>query len=251
MAGENIALITGAGAIENAWNPIIRALQTLYTSDFQLNINGANSALADIVYLSKYFGSDNDKLRELYNDIKLKISANLIQSELSGEIVARAELIQIINDYIVAQNNNLLHITTNWDSTIENAINDAKYPDSFKFSERITGIYLHGKASVPESLYLPSEVSKETYRDEKQIDQYQNLHAHAGVLLMDCHRAIIYGLSLDPLDAELLNTISVGLVGSSVLKEIIIVNPEFDIVYQRLRAHFVGVKPPKITHWLM
>lgn len=34
---ENVALISGAGAIENAWKPIIRILEPEYKFDFDID----------------------------------------------------------------------------------------------------------------------------------------------------------------------------------------------------------------------
>jgi hypothetical protein len=244
MATENIALIVGAGAVENAWKPVIRALQPFYPNDFQLDGNGANSLLANLVY---YMRLKPERATELYQNVKRKIAEHIIESEKNGELKARPELFEIINEFIAIPNNNLLPITTNWDSTVVSAINDYEYVNHFKFSERLPGIYLHGKATEPDSLYLPSEVSNENYRSPNQLENFKIAHAHAGDLLSDCDRAIVYGLSLDPLDAELANTLIVGLGESSRLKEIIIINPEFDIICQRIRVHCIGMKQPIIT----
>lgn len=45
---ENVCLITGAGAVENAWKPIIRILEPGYKFDF--DIDCCNSFLALMVY---------------------------------------------------------------------------------------------------------------------------------------------------------------------------------------------------------
>ena len=248
MANENVALIVGSGAVKNAWNPVIRALQTYYPNDFQLDKNGANSFLANLVFLRRYFElKKSDKAEELYKNVKRKLSDNIVESERNGEIKAQPALRQIINRFIVEPKNNLLPITTNWDSTIMNAINSYEYPNAFKFSERLPGIYLHGKATEPDSLYLPSEIGDESYRSEQHRSEYRIGHAHTVKLLSDCDRAILYGISLDPLDAELANMLALGLGESKKLKEIIIVNPDFNGVCQRIRAHFIGVPLPNIV----
>jgi hypothetical protein len=246
MATENIALIVGAGAVENAWNPVIRALQTLYPSNFKLDGNGANSLLANLVY---YMRLKPERAKELYQNVKRKIAEHIIESEKNGELKARPELFEIINEFIAVPNSNLLPITTNWDSTVVSAINDYEYVNHFKFSERLSGIYLHGKATEPDSLYLPSEIGDESYRSEQQKTDFREIHAETVKFLLDCDRAILYGISLDPLDAELTATIFNGLAESERLKEIILVNPDFDTVSQRIRVHFIGSNQPVVTPW--
>jgi hypothetical protein len=61
MARKNMitALIVGAGAVENAWRPVLRALQPYY--DFPLTEDGANCILARLIYLLRWYACDNSE----------------------------------------------------------------------------------------------------------------------------------------------------------------------------------------------
>jgi len=59
-------------------------------------------------------------------------------------------------------------------------------------------------------------------------------HVTVANTIADCNRTILYGLSLDPLDAELLQILSIGW-DSPNLKEIIIINPDHKRVANRVK----------------
>jgi hypothetical protein len=62
---------------------------------------------------------------------------------------------------------------------------------------------LHGRLSEPESLYLPSEMRCEPYRDKPATRALDALHAAAMCHLERADRMVVYGVSLSPLDVEL------------------------------------------------
>lgn len=245
---ENIALFVGAGSIENAWKPIISALQPFHSGKFELNSDGANSMLANIVYLqrfnSKNIGSSKNEIsKELLSSIKTRICKELEIAQNNGTIFARKALIRILEKFVVATDNRLLLISTNWDEVIENEIN--KLP----FISKLEAFHIHGKLDNPEGIYLPSEIGREPYRSEEQQIKFDSMHGTLVNLIKKCHRAIFYGISLDPLDAELSTVVTSGLIRTD-LKEIIIIDLKPEIVAQRLKVHYIGREIPKMTGYL-
>src|SRR5215472_6900473 len=85
------AIIAGAGAIAGAWAPVLKALQSYY--DFPLTIDGANSFLARVVYLLRWYAlMDNDFGRtqlkrhlEFTNEIKSSIARELRSAQEQGQ----------------------------------------------------------------------------------------------------------------------------------------------------------------------
>jgi hypothetical protein len=250
---ENIALIVGAGSVENSWNPILAALQPFYNGKFKLDRNGANALLANVVYFQRcLFKSKNWKSNNLdsfYNSIKIRICEELVKSQNAGEIRAWDTLSTILEKYFGQDMNRLLLITTNWDEVIEIAINSHKFKNGLPFESKIDGIHIHGKVDDPHGIYLPSEITREPYRIGEDALKHDTLHAHSAGLLEKCNRAIIYGLSLDPLDAELASVLTIGLI-SKELKEIIIIDKYPMIVAQRIKVHYLGKDLPKICCYL-
>ena len=51
-----VALVVGAGAVENAWAPVIRVLHPEF--DFPLTADGANSVLARLIYLLRWWAGE-------------------------------------------------------------------------------------------------------------------------------------------------------------------------------------------------
>jgi hypothetical protein len=83
-------------------------------------------------------------------------------------------------------------------------------------------------------LYLPSEITMEPYRSKIEENIFGNDHSNFMNLLRSSHKIILYGLSLDPLDAEL----NVSLASSSLssqTEEIIIINPAHELVAGRVK----------------
>jgi hypothetical protein len=86
MANTNLmtALIVGAGAVQNAWAPILSALQP--EIDFPLTPDGANCILARVVYMLRWCASLPDavgkgKLEEYKNSL-----THLLQHDLRSDL---------------------------------------------------------------------------------------------------------------------------------------------------------------------
>lgn len=233
---KTAALIVGAGAVEQAWDPVLRALQPLY--DFPLTSDGANSFMARLVYLLRWWCSDpsdlgkseKNKHLNFLRQIREAIAHEICQSELRGSISARKELEVLFREWMLPYGNRFILLTTNWDTVVANSIQNFLRED-FKVS--LNPLHIHGSAADPNTLYLPSEMTKEPYRSRAEENAIGTTHGTAWRALETAQRVVIYGLSLDPLDAELGQTLACGLSNPGI-EEILIVNPNHAAVAHRI-----------------
>ena len=117
---------------------------------------------------------------------------------------------------------------------IDNALNYYGHSTEGGKIGRLETFHLHGSVLNPKTLYLPSEIAKEPYRSKE--DSLQLLKNHSSVLhaVSECNRTILYGISLDPLDAELSQILSLGW-DSMNTKEIVVINPDYKKVTKRVK----------------
>lgn len=230
------AIIAGAGAVENAWQPVLRALQPLH--DFPLTADGANSFLARLVYLLRWWSSDKDDFGRQQLELHLRflkrireaIAAELKEAQRKGEIKARQALETLLKKFLVPYGREFMLVTTNWDTVIKCAIEKLLLKD---FRCRLMPLHIHGSVDDPDTLYLPSEMTKEPYRRQEEQQAIGTMHGNIWKGLERAQRIIIYGLSVDPLDAELGQTLACGF-SNPYLEEILIVDPNHSLVAHRI-----------------
>jgi hypothetical protein len=243
------AIVVGAGAVKNAWNPVIRALQQYH--DFSLTPDGANSFLARVVYLLRWYASDNsefgkEQLRlhlDFLNDIKVSISKELKDSQRKQEITVRENYEEIINKFLIPYGNKFMLITTNWENVASDALHAIL---NKKYKCELFPLHLHGSIDNSDTLYLPSEMTKEPYRTTEDEQHIGGMHGSVWRGLEKAHRVIVYGLSIDPLDAELGQTLACGW-SNKCLEEIIIINPSHENVAHRVNLLLDRKRDIKIT----
>jgi hypothetical protein len=248
---DKIVLIVGAGSVVNSWQPIIKVLQPDF--DFEMDSDGANSFLARAVYMLRFVATvatpgSNIHLQKMIrdvNEIKSRICKELIIAEKSKLIKAQKEFEAILDKFVFFKNNKFVVISTNWDTVIDNQINIFGSSNFPKPRSKIETFHLHGSILSPTRLYLPSEVAKESYRTEQESSEMLSLHASTLTAISESNKTILYGLSLDPLDAELCQILALGW-SSSNLKEIIIINPDYKKVVQRVKL-LLGFDKIKIS----
>jgi len=237
---EKVCLITGAGAIENAWQPIIRILEPDYKFDF--DIDSCNCFLASLVYGLRAVALDESPtskqhlelmLRD-YHLIKSELCRSLIFAEKQKEIFVREQFYQILDKFIFKKHIKAVQITTNWDRVIDNAVNYYGHSTESGTIGRVETFHLHGSILNPKTLYLPSEIGKEPYRSKDESEQLVKNHSSVFHAVSKCNRTILYGISLDPLDAELSQILALGW-GSINTKEIIVINPDYKRVTKRIK----------------
>jgi sugar-specific transcriptional regulator TrmB len=237
---KRIALIVGAGAVENAWQPIIKTIKKI--TNFETDADGANCIFARYVYLLRFYSSIKHpksienliEFNKFVNTVKNEICIELHNAEIRGEIKIRKEFKSILNKFVTSEINQSILISTNWDSVVDNEINKILQSNHPKTESDIECFHIHGSIKSADQLYLPSEMTIENYRTEKEQSRIGSDHRSLIELLEKSNCTILYGLSLDPLDVELYQTLASGWA-SPESKEIIIINPNHSLVAKRVK----------------
>ena len=230
------AVIVGAGAVENCWDPILRAVQRHW--DFPLTIDGANCFLARLVYLLRWYASDPSELgpkalkehRAFLNVIKKDICHELRRSQAQAEMRVRDEFEAVLDTTLFRYSSTFMLVSTNWDTVFCDAL--SRYANR-TMDGVLRPLHVHGSVANPHTLYLPTEITKEPYRSRSEEQQIGGIHGRIWRGLEDAHRVVIYGLSLSPLDAELSQTLAAGF-DNDVLEDVIVVTPEHALVAHRV-----------------
>jgi len=233
---QSIALVVGAGAVQNAWTPIIRVFQPDYFKT-KLSPEGATTALARMIYLLRWFsGEPNSDLfkecKQLLATAKQKIGEEIRISQQNGEIVIRDEFYHLVNQIILSNCIRFTIVSTNWDTVVEDAINKTALPQLFGVKQ-FDAAHIHGKYTDPKNIYLPSEMTEEPYRAKEESQYLGKMHVLALNTIRTAHTIIIYGLSISPLDAELSQILGACFDNNQV-KRIIIVDPCHKPVAERI-----------------
>jgi len=211
-------------------------MQQEYNIEF--DVDCANSMFARIVYLIRFMHTEHpdqfERFIEDINKIKNEICRHLYIAQQANFIKPRKEFQDILNKFVFVKNHRIAVLSTNWDTVIDNAMNTFGHSNQLGLSKNINTYHLHGSILSPKGLYLPSEIARESYRNTQEDLQIKTIHATAAQTIAKCNKLILYGLSLDPLDAELCQTIS--FVGYATnIKEIIIINPDHKKVARRVK----------------
>jgi hypothetical protein len=234
--GNIVAIMVGAGAVENSWAPVIRALQPYYP--LPLTQDGANSILARAVYLLRWYASlpgEDAKMnlrlvKDFVLEVKKRICEELIAAEASGELHIRPQFYELIDRLIVPRSHGLLFITTNWDTVAERAAH--AHLDK-KFKGQIHALHIHGSTKKEDTLYLPTEVTREQYRSREEDQEIGGIHGAIMRGLENARWGVVYGLSMSPLDAELCQTFAAGW-DNRYLERLDIVVPDHEVVAHRI-----------------
>ena len=237
---EKVCLITGAGAVENAWKPIIRILEPDYK--FVFDIDSSNFFLALLVYQLRAVASNENPnatqhlelMLKDYHLIKSELCRSLIFAEKNKEIFIRKQFYSILDKFIFQKHIKSVQITTNWDTIVDNAFNYYGHSTEDESIGKFETYHIHGSVLDSKTLYLPSEVVKEPYRSKEESLQLMKKHASVLKAVHESNRSILYGISLDPLDAELSQILSLGW-NSGNAKEIIVINPDYKKVAKRVQ----------------
>lgn len=252
MNNKSIAFLWGSGAVENAWLPIFKSLKPLYLNR-DLLIEEANTLLALLVYNLRFHANQkkdsNDKIFEECQNMLYKHRKNICEQikyyQNSGQMKVREEFDDIVNKVILQDCSRLLLITTNWDTVVEDALK--VHPDMKKFTYgTYVCTHLHGIYHDPDLLYLPTETVNEKYRSQEQEFYIGREHSSTMVSLKQAQILIIYGLSISPLDAELLQVLSSALSCNKVLETIKIVDINHDAVAKKINIILQGRTSVKV-----
>lgn len=237
---ERIALLIGTGSVENAWSPVLKAFKEV--TGLETTPDGANFIFAKWIYLLRFFSTiphpEATKHLELHKHnvylLKKAIAKNLHKAQVKNEISARPALKKILQRYVVLKEKSFGFITTNWDKTVDDIVREEIKLLGINSPNSV--FHIHGDTSDFQNLYLPSEMTAETYRSKEESFKIGLNHSRAGQFLEKSNHMIIYGLSLDPLDAELAQILTAACY-SEDLKEITIINLEVEkfTIIERVR----------------
>ncbi|MCC8363619.1 hypothetical protein LK996_11120 [Lysobacter sp. A6] len=228
-----VALIVGAGAVQNAWAPVLRAVQPYY--DFPLNGDGVNSFLARLVYLLRWFASIGDtneltKHKTFLAEVRQRICDELRDAEERGELSVRSSFESVVERFVVDRSNTFLLINTNWDEVVDKALLRILHD---RFLVTLRPLHVHGSIAHQHMLYLPTEVTREPYRTPEEDKEIGTIHGSIMRGLEGVTHVVVYGLSLSPLDAELCQTLASGW-NNATLRQIDVIVPDHDLVANRV-----------------
>lgn len=233
-----IGFIVGAGSVENAWDPILK----IFKEGFKKSIDRdqANCWLARQIYLLRWFNSrlgpsDEKEFKaalKRYEATRVAIADQIRASQ--STLRPQKEFQAVVDQFVFCEPCEFYFVTTNWDNTIDRHLKERLTELQGKEPEVFDVIHIHGSADKPEELYLPSEVADEPYRTVKEGNRIAIIHREAMDALGKVDRLVIYGLSLDPLDAELSQIFSSAIHDSKVQK-IDVIDPEHQKVARRLQ----------------
>jgi hypothetical protein len=229
-----VALVVGAGAVENAWAPVLRVLQPAF--DFLLTGDGANSHFARTIYLLRWYSSSPNsqdwfrQMKEYLTELRIELCTELRAAQESGELRVRKEFKSIIDTLVIGFSTQFMLITTNWDTVVGDAL--ARHMSKTHDGE-IHPLHIHGSIDDPATLYLPTEVTKEPYRSHEEDQKIGGLHGSIYRGMERAERVVLYGLSLSPLDAELGQTLACGF-SNNVIEEVCIVAPDHEMIAHRV-----------------
>jgi hypothetical protein len=236
------ALVVGAGAVVNAWKPVIRALQKRWPTEIK-NEDAANCILARIVYLLRYWSRTDEKYSlgelkrhlEFCAEIKAEIAREIGLAESSGELHVRDEFKNIVEWFIFRSSRKFLVFNANWDSVVDSAMYSLLESKNAHFKSSLVVHHIHGNVNDSSKLYLPTEINKETYRTQEDELKIGTMHSTLMSSLETAHRVVVYGLSMSPLDAELTQAMAAGW-DNPVLESIHVVCPNHEEVANRINV---------------
>lgn len=230
-------LVVGAGAVEGAWEPVLKALRPYI--DIPLTPDGANAFLARLVYLLRWFSADPSeygrKQLQQYKKILVRVRSDIAKAlqkaEDRGQLRVRPEFEDVIFKRVRPLHSKLILVTTNWDGVVGSALTKLLSNQDCRFICRPQ--HIHGCAKTPNLMYLPTEMTKEPYRSSGEERRIGGLHSAIWQAMELSQRSIVYGLSLSPLDAELAQTLACGW-STPLIEEIEIIAPDHDVISHRV-----------------
>lgn len=239
---NKIVIIVGAGAVENAWVPIINAIKVV--TDQTLDIDGANCFFARLIYLLRFYSkiphTDAKSYlkisRENAETLKNGICEEIKIAQSKGILKPRNEFRKNLKKFAFNDSKNSVGlISTNWDTVIDDDVDDLLKQSG---GQTLKCFHIHGSVEFPEHLYLPSETTQENYRSDTENKKFGLGLNHDKTIqfLEQATQILIYGLSLDPLDAELSQILGGASFANNDLHEIIIVNPDYERIKNRVKA---------------
>jgi len=234
-----IAILVGAGAVENAWEPILNVFRLGYGNE--TDADSANFLFAKSICALRLYSKSPKGVKQLkeeqesVNSLKDVICYSLKLAQKNGQLKPRKEFTAVLDKFVLCNPTNLFgFVTTNWDTVIDIEA-DRWVKEKYIDIESAKVFHIHGSIEAQENLYLPSETSMENYRSDAENEKVGYDHFAIYELLKEVNSIILYGLSLDPLDAELNLLLGGTFASSKTVREVIIVNPNYQVVRKRVK----------------
>ena len=185
------------------------------------------------------------------NAIKASIASELRLAQGEGKTACRPSLKLMMERLVIPYSSSFMLVTTNWDTVVPDSIQRLMAAD---WHLHLYPLHIHGSMKDASTLYLPSEVTHEPYRTNSEGQAIGGIHGSVWRALEDASRVIVYGLSIDPLDAELGQTLAAGW-SNPALEEIFIINPRHDVVAHRVNllldrqrdVRVIGLNPDTLS----
>lgn len=242
---NKIAILVGAGAIENAWEPILTCFRPI--NGHETDADTANFLFAKSICAMRLYYKSPKGIKQLQEEkalvksMKEAICLSLKLAQQKGILKPRKEFEAVLNKFVFANPNNLFGFaSTNWDTVIDSEA-DRIVKEKYIDLESAKVFHIHGTLEEYEHIYLPSETSQENYRSDEENEKLGYDHFTTYQFLSAANSLILYGISLDPLDAELSLLLNGTFSKSKTIREVIIINPD----YQKIRKRVIILLLPR------
>jgi hypothetical protein len=251
--------IVGTGAEEGAWRPVIAAINHVLRRISPMRLRDgdcvlANCILAEHVHRRRMFHSpiyaqhsaDPGKVEtlkatidQLDRTLKGAIRSWLMAAVNAGDVQLRPRFEKVLRQ---GQWGRMVFLTTNWDHSLPLFL--GSLAASKEAGNGPLAFPIHGAcwpdSLVPEGLPLPMLLPSETHHDpQNSTPELVSAFRTAGriflSLLQSAKHVCLYGLSLDPLDAQLSNLLRSALAGRSCPISIFNLASEEEHLVRRVR----------------
>lgn len=235
---NKIAILIGAGAVENAWEPILSCFIPI--NGHETDADTANFLFAKSICAMRLYSKSPKSIVQLKDEQKLVknmkelICMSLKLAQQKGTLKPRKEFEAVLNTFVFANPSNLFgFVSTNWDTVIDREVERLVKERLLSHSGKV--FHIHGSIEAHEHIYLPSETSQENYRTDEENDKIGYDHFATYKFFSEGNVIILYGISLDPLDAELNLFLNGVLKESKTIREVIIINPDYQKIRKRVK----------------
>ncbi len=231
-------VVAGTGSVEGAWAPVIRAVRRTISPELPDDAELANLEMARLVHILRVQHAHPTRVAPVLSamrELRAALSAELREASQKGELIVRPSFIEVV-DALNGQGFQTNVITTNWDVSIDQAL-AIRAPN-------VSVFHLHGDIGDPETLYLPSEISVEPYRANREASFHARGFLSAKAAIASATDLIIYGLSLSALDAEWCQVLWGGRVDAAPLTRAAVFDLFPDVVAGRLAVVVGSTKLP-------
>ncbi len=238
------AFVIGTGVCIDSWQPVQQAIHEVFKEGGadcgEVDRDLASFILAQHVYHMRFGFPDDDipaKKREhfarawpdyLRRDATLKerIATRLTEATDSGKLALDRRFLEAVSRAF--DQGPTVFFTTNWDLLLERSFKPGT--DTSKVQ------HVHGSVRQPRRLYLPTETAQERYRSAEDREHFGDHIANLWKYVGEAKTVWLYGLSLDPADAELAMVIRTGLSEWTEPRSVKISAPRRDLPRIRKRV---------------